>query len=157
MYPDKPLNDNRLIVANDITFNFRGEIIDMATVEKWYEHWRGCAVISGIGKRWLTKEADREAFLSCLYERVPLTLETLTNTQFRADFKHIPYQINGEEAYCSYALHLVPISGGISKLVMHATGLAVNSLSQEPMQMKADLGNGSLHLEVYFAPEAKMK
>ena len=151
-YADAPLSNGRLIVKSDVTFEFRGEIIDTKMLNMYYEHWRGYTTLAGIGEEWLSEEADRKAFFGSLYELVPLTLETLPNTRFKVEFMHFPYQINGEEGFCHYALRLVPVFGGIIKSELRTTNLAVYSLTQEAQRLKAELGNGSLNLEVYFSP-----
>lgn len=104
---------------------------------------------------------DEELLRNFCFEKLPLKItgEPTQPITLQAEIARFPYSINGERAYQVFGLRLIPESGRINKVELNGPGplsMAVNGMSMTPEGVIMDLGNGSIHVEIYYEPQSDL-
>lgn len=132
---------------------FGGEIVTDQVLETYRQQWKGFVISPGIGANNCT---DETAFHALLFETTPIAISRDMGYEqliFQASFKRFPYSINGNRNFASFGLRLVPKQGRVKSVEFDRGRLvAINTLLFIGDYLCVDLGNGSLHLEIFFRP-----
>ena len=128
-------------------------LITPTTIEEDANRWKGFALLPVIGEENFSAP-DEVIFRALIYECMPLIIIGDPQEQpliLKAQFGRFPYSINGERKFQSFAVRLIPKSGKVKTVVLNsASNLAIDSQEISQRFFSADLGNGELHLELFF-------
>ncbi len=142
----------RNLMLRNIVLMVGEDVIDQNVLNADARQWQGYAMMPGIGKQYFQlPDLTLTRILANAY--MPFTLSATAPTVIAVTLAKFPYSINGDKAFQAFSLRLVPMLGRISELTMHARHeLAVNLQSFSPEGISMDMGNGAVHVEVYYSP-----
>lgn len=84
---------------------------------------------------------------------IPLTIVGEGLIVLRAELFSFPVTWNGEPHSPTHACRITPENGRIRQIEVNKTWIAINGMTINPIHLDMHLGNGALHLEVYFDPQ----
>ncbi len=96
--------------------------------------------------------SDKLLLVSLLVNTVPFEIIFDGDAKFFAELKRFPYHVNGN-LFHSFGLRLVPVNGKVSSVTYKKQRLVcLDKIEYGTDFLFADLGNGSLHFELFFKP-----
>jgi hypothetical protein len=138
-----------------IRFLFNGShiILTKDTLDKYYRKMEGKTLLPCIHGSGMD---DIEVLYALFRELVPFSIKgnpDSENVTLNASLERFPYTINGKGEYLSFGIRLMPESGSTSVgMEQRDRSIAIDRLSVDSGSFSADLGNGNLHLEIFFQP-----
>lgn len=143
---------NSLVLRNISGIKIGDSSITLQDLEDDKKKWTGFALLPEVGEKNFTS-SNEEIIRKLLFESVPfeITGSTNQNTILRAELARFPYSINGKRSFQSFGLRITPETGSIEQINFNSeSSVALNKQSVSRSLFEAELGNGSLHLEIYF-------
>lgn len=123
------------------------------TLKLYREKWRHYVRVPTINHQ---NFPDDEALDVLMHRRIPLTIVADNKAGplvIDATFARFPYSIDGKYAFASYGLRFVPRCGQVKLIRLDRNcRTAINTFSMSSRRISIDLGNGSLHLEIFYRP-----
>lgn len=144
-------------LIGNVSILFGDQVVTDQVLGIYRNKWKGYAILPGIGEC-RACASEEKAFHALLFETTPFTISGEQNEGqlvFEASFKRFPYSINGKREFACFGLRLIPRQGRVRTVEFDGDdekSVAVNSFSVSSDCFSVDLGNGSLHLEIFLRP-----
>lgn len=161
--------ERRQLPRNSTTINLNAiagisvgdSILTHAEIEQDEQKWRGSTFLIGAIIEENLNISDIDLLRLFCYESLPFVITGDTTlpkpTLLKAELARFPYSINGKKAYNSFGIRLMPQEGRIAEITFNEEHrMAVNRFVATPDGIDADLGNGSIHVQILYSPKEEL-